>query len=141
MAAKVLGVVVYCNWTFEIGDELLPLIRGNFLQSLKVHGTASERPLLQPGIHIRGQVGGGGNGHPLAQEPAIYDVQVAISEELDRISKERNFPSLLLRIDVLEERRGEDVIIAGSVSNDEAKEIFGTWDEPKPYIRVVPQPQ
>ena len=35
---------------------------------------------------------------------------------------------------------GEDVIIAGSVSNDEAKEIFGTWDEPKPYIRIVPQP-
>jgi alkyl hydroperoxide reductase subunit AhpC len=35
---------------------------------------------------------------------------------------------------------GEDVIIAGSVSNDEAKELFGEWDEPKPYIRVVPQP-
>jgi hypothetical protein len=32
------------------------------------------------------------------------------------------------------------VIIAGSVSNEEAKEMFGTWDEPKPYIRVVPQP-
>lgn len=35
---------------------------------------------------------------------------------------------------------GEDVIIAGSVKNDEAKEIFGTWKEPKPYIRIVPQP-
>jgi alkyl hydroperoxide reductase subunit AhpC len=35
---------------------------------------------------------------------------------------------------------GGDVIIAGSVSNDEAKELFGEWDEPKPYIRVVPQP-
>ena len=35
---------------------------------------------------------------------------------------------------------GEDVVIAGSVSNDEAKEIFGSWDEPKPYIRIVPQP-
>jgi alkyl hydroperoxide reductase subunit AhpC len=35
---------------------------------------------------------------------------------------------------------GEDVVIAGSVSNDEAKEIFGTWDEPKPYLRIVPQP-
>ena len=35
---------------------------------------------------------------------------------------------------------GDDVIIAGSVSNDEAKELFGEWDEPKPYIRVVPQP-
>jgi alkyl hydroperoxide reductase subunit AhpC len=35
---------------------------------------------------------------------------------------------------------GEDVVIAGSVSNDEAKEIFGDWKEPKPYIRIVPQP-
>ncbi len=38
-------------------------------------------------------------------------------------------------------RQGDDVIIAGSVSNDDAKEIFGTWEEPKPYIRIVPQPQ
>ena len=36
---------------------------------------------------------------------------------------------------------GEDVIIAGSVSNDEARQIFGTWHEPKPYIRIVPQPK
>ncbi|HEY7148599.1 MAG TPA: peroxiredoxin [Gaiellaceae bacterium] len=37
-------------------------------------------------------------------------------------------------------QQGEDVIIAGSVSNDEAKEIFGEWESPKPYIRIVPQP-
>ena len=37
-------------------------------------------------------------------------------------------------------KQGDDVIIAGSVSNDEAKEIFGEWEEPKPYIRIVPQP-
>jgi thioredoxin-dependent peroxiredoxin len=36
---------------------------------------------------------------------------------------------------------GEDVIIAGSVSNDEARQIFGEWREPKPYIRIVPQPK
>jgi len=35
-------------------------------------------------------------------------------------------------------KQGEDVIIAGSVSNDEAKELFGEWDAPKPYIRIVP---
>ena len=28
----------------------------------------------------------------------------------------------------------------GSVSNDEAKEVFGSWESPKPYIRIVPQP-
>jgi thioredoxin-dependent peroxiredoxin len=37
-------------------------------------------------------------------------------------------------------KQGEDVIIAGSVSNDEARQIFGEWREPKPYIRIVPQP-
>jgi thioredoxin-dependent peroxiredoxin len=35
---------------------------------------------------------------------------------------------------------GDDVIIAGSVSNDDAKELFGEWEEPKPYIRIVPDP-
>jgi alkyl hydroperoxide reductase subunit AhpC len=38
-------------------------------------------------------------------------------------------------------KQGENVIIAGSVSNDQAKEIYPEgWDEPKPYIRIVPQP-
>ena len=37
-------------------------------------------------------------------------------------------------------QQGGDVIIAGSVNNEAAKEIFGSWEEPKPYIRIVPQP-
>jgi thioredoxin-dependent peroxiredoxin len=37
---------------------------------------------------------------------------------------------------------GEDVIIAGSVSNEEAKQTYPEgWKEPKPYIRIVPQPR
>ena len=64
----------------------------------------------------------------------------------------RNFDEVLRVIDSLQLtakhrvstpvnwKPGEDVIIAGSVSNDEAKQIFGEWKEPKPYIRVVPQP-
>lgn len=36
---------------------------------------------------------------------------------------------------------GEDVIIAGSVSNEQAKEKYPDgWQEPKPYIRIVPSP-
>ncbi len=35
---------------------------------------------------------------------------------------------------------GDDVIIAGSVSNDEAKQMFGNWKQPKPCIRIVPHP-
>ncbi len=36
---------------------------------------------------------------------------------------------------------GDDVIIAGSVSDEEAKEKYGEWESPKPYIRIVPQPR
>jgi len=37
---------------------------------------------------------------------------------------------------------GDDVIIAGSVSDDEAKETYPEgWKSPKPYIRIVPQPR
>jgi len=65
----------------------------------------------------------------------------------------RNFDEVLRVIDSLQLtakhkvatpvnwQQGDDVIIAGSVSNDDAKEIFGTWKEPKPYIRIVPQPE
>jgi len=64
----------------------------------------------------------------------------------------RNFDEVLRVIDSLQLtarhrvatpvnwKQGEDVIIAGSVSNDEAKQVFGNWKEPKPYIRIVPQP-
>ena len=66
----------------------------------------------------------------------------------------RNFDEILRVIDSLQLtaknrvatpvnwKQGEDVIIAGSVSNDEAKQIYPNgWKEPKPYIRIVPQPR
>ena len=38
-------------------------------------------------------------------------------------------------------KHGEDVIISGSVSNEDAKKLFPAgWKEPKPYMRIVPQP-
>jgi alkyl hydroperoxide reductase subunit AhpC len=38
-------------------------------------------------------------------------------------------------------KNGDKVIIAGSVSNDDAKTLFPQgWESPKPYIRIVPQP-
>ena len=37
--------------------------------------------------------------------------------------------------------QGDDVIIAGSVSDDEAREIYPDgWESPRPYIRIVPAP-
>ena len=66
----------------------------------------------------------------------------------------RNFAEILRVIDSLQMtvkhrvatpadwQQGEDVIIAGSVTNDEAKTIYPNgWKEPKPYIRIVPQPK
>ena len=65
----------------------------------------------------------------------------------------RNFDEVLRVIDSLQLtakhkvatpvnwKQGDDVIIAGSVSNDDAKELFGDWKSPKPYIRIVPQPK
>ena len=64
----------------------------------------------------------------------------------------RNFDEVLRTIDSLQLtakhkvstpanwQQGGDVIIAGSVSNDEAQELFGEWQEPRPYLRIVPQP-
>jgi alkyl hydroperoxide reductase subunit AhpC len=38
-------------------------------------------------------------------------------------------------------KHGDEVIIAGSVNNDEARKIWPAgWKEPKPYVRIVPQP-
>jgi alkyl hydroperoxide reductase subunit AhpC len=65
----------------------------------------------------------------------------------------RNFDEVLRVIDSLQLtarhkvatpvnwQQGDDVIIAGSVSDDEAKELFGDWDSPKPWLRIVPQPE
>jgi alkyl hydroperoxide reductase subunit AhpC len=66
----------------------------------------------------------------------------------------RNFDEVLRVIDSLQLtanhkvstpvnwKQGEDVIIAGSVSDEQAKEIWPEgWDAPRPYIRIVPQPQ
>jgi alkyl hydroperoxide reductase subunit AhpC len=64
----------------------------------------------------------------------------------------RNFDEVLRVIDSLQLtakhkvstpanwKPGDNVIIAGSVNNEQAKELFGSWEEPKPYIRIVPQP-
>jgi thioredoxin-dependent peroxiredoxin len=65
----------------------------------------------------------------------------------------RNFDEVLRVIDSLQLtanhkvstpvnwQQGEDVIIAGSVTDEAAKELWPEgWEAPKPYIRIVPQP-
>src|SRR5579864_6006043 len=66
----------------------------------------------------------------------------------------RNFDEVLRVIDSLQLtanhkvstpvnwKQGEDVIIAGSVSDEEAKERWPEgWEAPRPYLRIVPQPK
>jgi alkyl hydroperoxide reductase subunit AhpC len=66
----------------------------------------------------------------------------------------RNFDEVLRVIDSLQLtakhkvatpvnwKQGEDVIIAGSVTDDDAKKTYPNgWKSPKPYIRIVPQPR
>jgi alkyl hydroperoxide reductase subunit AhpC len=70
------------------------------------------------------------------------------------MSTGRNFDEVLRVIDSLQLtakhsvstpvnwKQGEDVIIGGAVSDEKAKELFPDgWKSPKPYIRIVPQPQ
>jgi thioredoxin-dependent peroxiredoxin len=39
-------------------------------------------------------------------------------------------------------QRGDDVVIAGSVSDDQAREVWPDgWESPRPYIRIVPDPE
>jgi thioredoxin-dependent peroxiredoxin len=65
----------------------------------------------------------------------------------------RNFDEILRVVDSLQLtakhkvatpaqwQQGDDVIIAGSVSNEDAEKTYPDgWESPKPYIRIVPQP-
>jgi alkyl hydroperoxide reductase subunit AhpC len=66
----------------------------------------------------------------------------------------RNFDEVLRVIDSLQLtakhrvampvnwKQGDEVIIAGSVTDDEAKQIYPQgWKSPRPYLRIVPQPK
>ena len=103
------------------------------------------------------------SGDPLARTPAdnqtVRNVYVVGPDKKLKLilvypmTTGRNFDEVLRVIDSLQLtakhrvatpvnwKQGEDVIIAGSVSDEAAKEKFpGGWKAPKPYMRIVPQP-
>ena len=103
------------------------------------------------------------SGDPLARTPAdnqtVRNVFVIGPDKMIKLilvypmTTGRNFDEVLRVIDSLKltaEHKvstpvnwqpGEDVIIAGSVTDDAAKELWPEgWESPKPYIRIVPDP-
>jgi len=104
-------------------------------------------------------VGGSADGRTAADNATVRNVYIIGPDKKIKLvlsypmTTGRNFDEILRVIDSLQLtarhkvatpanwNRGDDVIIAGSVSDDDARKTFGTWQAPKPYIRIVPQPQ
>jgi thioredoxin-dependent peroxiredoxin len=104
--------------------------------------------------------GGGSEGRTAADNQTVRNVFVVGPDKKIKLilvypmTTGRNFDEILRVIDSLQLtakhrvatpadwKQGEDVIIAGSVSNEEAEKIYPDgWKAPKPYIRIVPQPK
>jgi thioredoxin-dependent peroxiredoxin len=104
--------------------------------------------------------GGGSEGRTAADNQTVRNVFVVGPDKKIKLilvypmTTGRNFDEILRVIDSLQLtashrvatpadwKQGDDVIIAGSVSNEEAQKIYpGGWKAPKPYIRIVPQPK
>ncbi len=132
----------------------------------ETQGTAPNYPIIGDNdfnvAMLYGMLPAGTSGDPKSRTPAdnqtVRNVFVIGPDKKIKLvlvypmTTGRNFDEVLRVIDSLQLtakhrvatpaqwQPGGDVIIAGSVSNDEAKEIFGEWDSPKPYIRIVKQP-
>jgi thioredoxin-dependent peroxiredoxin len=133
----------------------------------ETQGTAPNYPIIADAdfevSKAYGMLPSSTSGDPLVRTPAdnqtVRNVFVIAPDKTIKLilvypmTTGRNFDEVLRVIDSLQLtakhkvatpvnwQRGEDVIIAGSVSDDDAKELFGEWESPKPYIRIVPQPQ
>jgi alkyl hydroperoxide reductase subunit AhpC len=133
----------------------------------ETQGTAPNYPIISDAdfnvSKLYGMLPASVEGDPLARTPAdnqtVRNVFVIGPDKKVKLilvypmTTGRNFDEVLRVIDSLQLtanhkvatpaqwQLGQDVIIAGSVSNEPAKEIWPEgWKEPKPYIRIVPQP-
>jgi alkyl hydroperoxide reductase subunit AhpC len=133
----------------------------------ETQGTAPNYPIISDGDYkvaklydmLPADASGDPSGRTAADNQTVRNVFVISPDKKIKLilvypmTTGRNFDEVLRVVDSLQLtsehkvatpaqwQQGDDVIIAGSVSNDQAKEIFGDWQSPKPYIRVVPQPE
>jgi thioredoxin-dependent peroxiredoxin len=155
---KIIGLSVdpterHAEWVKDIGE---------------LQGTAPNYPIIADSdfnvAKLYGMLPGGTEGDPLSRTPAdnqtVRNVFVIGPDKKVKLilvypmTTGRNFDEVLRVIDSLQLtaknkvatpaqwKNGDDVIIAGSVSDDEAKELYPDgWESPRPWMRIVPQPK
>ena len=133
----------------------------------ETQGTAPNYPIIADSDYnvseLYGMLPAGTEGDPSTRTPAdnqtVRNVFVIGPDKKIKLilvypmTTGRNFDEVLRVIDSLlltaqykvatpaQWKEGEDVIIAGSVSDEQAKELYPDgWESPKPYIRIVHQP-
>jgi alkyl hydroperoxide reductase subunit AhpC len=155
---KIIGLSVdpvdnHARWAADIAETQgtapnYPMIGDTDLKVAKLYGM------------LPADTAGGSDGRTAANNQTVRTVFVIGPDKKIKLmliypmTTGRNFDEVLRVIDSLQLtashrvatpanwKRGEDVIIAGSVSDDEAKTIYPNgWKAPKPYIRIVPQPK
>jgi alkyl hydroperoxide reductase subunit AhpC len=134
----------------------------------ETQGTAPNYPMIgDPDLRIAklydmlpAEIQGGSEGRTPADNQTVRTVFVIGPDKKIKLTiaypmtTGRNFDEVLRVIDSLQLtakhkvstpvnwKRGDDVIIAGSVSDEEAKKTYPRgWKAPKPYIRIVPEPE
>jgi alkyl hydroperoxide reductase subunit AhpC len=151
---KIIGLSVdpvadYERWSRDIKD---------------IHGHELNYPMIgdidRKVSTLYGLLSGGVRGGQEGTRTSVRNVLVIAPDKTIKlviaypITTGRNFNEVLRVIDSLQLtarhkvmtpanwKQGEDVIIAGTVSNDDARRIFPRgWHAPKPYLRFVPQPE
>jgi alkyl hydroperoxide reductase subunit AhpC len=154
---KIIGLSVdpidrHAKWSEDIKETQgyapnYPMIGDTDLKVSKLYGM------------LPASLSGGAEGRTAADNMTVRNVFVIGPDKKVKLiivypmTTGRNFDEVLRVIDSLQLtakhkvatpvnwKHGEDVIIAGSVSDDDAKKTYPDgWKAPKPYIRIVPQP-
>jgi len=155
---KIIGLSVdpvdrHAKWAEDIKETQgfapnYPMIGDNDLKISKLYGM------------LPASTSGGSDGRTAADNQTVRNVFVISPDKKIKLilvypmTTGRNFDEVLRVIDSMQLtakhrvatpanwKEGDDVIIAGSVSDEEAKKIYPEgWKAPRPYIRIVPQPR